>query len=105
MNNSYVKESLNKSVKALQSEPLLLIGTTLLAAFVSAITLGILGLVTYLGLASMILVIDKGKKVRVGELFQHMDKIIYLLVLGFLMGIAVFIGFMCRFIVLKFLCY
>jgi len=92
MKNLVVKTCVKKSWKILCKEPLLLMGAALLGAFITAITFGILGMVIYTGLAAMVIKLEKGPKPGVKDIFQYMNKVLFLLVLAIIMGVSVMIG-------------
>jgi len=87
-----IKEVLNETVKTIIKEPFLILGASFIAVALSSITLGILGPVMWVGMGVIFLKIQRGEKPGFEDLFKHLNKILFLVVLNIIIFVAAAIG-------------
>lgn len=86
-------ELARKTCLNFMKEPLLVAGAAALSVFVTAITLGLMGLVMFAGMAEIFRKLDKDEKISINDVFFKSGKTFVLFVLGLIIGLCAGIGF------------
>jgi hypothetical protein len=87
-----IKEKFKAVWQAMKDAPLLVFGSAAIAGLLSALTLTVLGLTMWTGLAYVMKKAGKDEKKDFNLLFKFMGKMPYLFALGVLMSAASFLG-------------
>jgi hypothetical protein len=87
-----IKEKFRSVWQAMKDAPLLVFGSAAIAGLLSALTLTVLGLTMWTGLAYVMKKAGKDEKKDFNLLFKFMKKMPYLFALGVLMFAASFLG-------------
>ncbi|HDQ26808.1 MAG TPA: hypothetical protein ENN43_08710 [bacterium] len=87
-----ITEIAEKVVKMYLKEPVAVIVGALVALVLTVVTFGLLAPVMFLGLAEFFRKIEKGEKPVINDLFIHLNKFIFLAVIGLISGATIFLG-------------